>query len=65
MIETRWVYWKGKFNGDRVLINASAFDPAIHSDTSWPPENDEKPATEESPSPVPAPPKSSKKSAKG
>jgi hypothetical protein len=32
---TRTVYWKGKFNGDAVIINAVDFDPAIHSDTPW------------------------------
>jgi hypothetical protein len=32
---TRTVYWKGKFNGDAVLINAVDFDPAIHSDKPW------------------------------
>lgn len=34
-METRAVYWKGKFGGDRVTINSASFNPAIHSDEPW------------------------------
>jgi hypothetical protein len=42
-METRTVYWRGKFNGEAVTINASTFDPALHSDVPW----------EDAPAPVP------------
>lgn len=29
-MDTITVYWPGKFNDHPVLINASAFDPALH-----------------------------------
>lgn len=34
------VFWKGKFNGQSVAINATDFNPAIHrleADGDWPP----------------------------
>lgn len=35
-METREVYWLGKFDGRKVTINAVDFDPAIHSAEPWP-----------------------------
>ncbi len=32
---TKQVYWKDKFDGACVTIDASTFDPAIHSETPW------------------------------
>lgn len=40
-METVKVFWKGKFNGRSVAINAADFDPAIHrnaADGPWPKE---------------------------
>lgn len=34
-MSTRTIYWKDKFDGAAVIIDAKDFDPAIHSDTPW------------------------------
>ena len=34
-METKQVYWKNKFDGRQVIINASSLDPAIHSEEPW------------------------------
>lgn len=49
-METRVVYWLGKFDGRAVTINAVDFDPAIHSAEPWPapkPEKEKKDSKEQ------------------
>jgi hypothetical protein len=43
-METIKVYWKGKFNGKAVAINAADFNPKFHRnefDGAWPAEKAE------------------------
>ncbi len=43
-MKTIRVFWKGKFNGALVTINAADFDPSIHrheADGQWPKDQSE------------------------
>lgn len=49
-VKTVKVYWKGKFNGAQVTINAEDFDPALHSTEA--PKVEAKPKAQEAVQPV-------------
>lgn len=49
-VATRLVYWKDKFDGSAVRIDATTFDPRVHSDEPWGAPASDDPDTPKAPS---------------